>query len=245
MSTWCFSDIHGQRHLFDQIMNEIGPNDTVYFLGDAIDRGPDGWAIFKELMDDPRVIFICGNHEDMMINALRTFPEIRWNRDMEVWGWNGNYTTLDGIHADDPEVVKEYLARARNLPIFETYTNQFGDIFWLSHAGCDYTEDLTELTREHLIWDRSHFLSNMWYHDSPDNLYIVHGHTPIPILLEEMSMYCDDIPRDGEVEPGAYYYAKGHKICIDCGAHFTDCTVLLNLDTFEEKVFGMDEGENN
>lgn len=241
MSTWCFSDIHGQRHLFDQVMNEIGPNDTVYFLGDAIDRGPDGWAIFKQLMDDPRVIFICGNHEDMMINALRTFPEIRWSRDMEVWGWNGNAPTLEGIRTDDPEVVKEYLTHARDLPIFQTYTNQFGDIFWLSHAGCDYTEDLTELTREHLIWDRSHFLSNMWYHDSPDNLYIVHGHTPIPILLEEMSMYCDDIPRDGEVEPGAYYYAKGHKICIDCGAHFTDYTVLLNLDTFEEKVFGNDE----
>lgn len=237
MSTLCFSDIHGNRRLFDQVMAEISPDDRVYFLGDAIDRGPDGWAIFKELMDDPRVTFICGNHEDMMIDALRTFPEIRWNSAMEVWSWNGNEPTLEAIRNDDPDVVRNYLLRARDLPIFQTYINPFGDEFWLSHAGCDYTENLANLSRESLIWDRSHFLTNMWYHDNPENLYIVHGHTPIPILLEEMSMYCDDIPRDGEVEPGAYYYAKGHKIDIDCGAHFTDTTVLLNLDDFSEKVF--------
>ena len=53
MSTWCFSDIHGQRELFDQVMAEIGSDDTVYFLGDAIDRGPDGWNILKELMNAP------------------------------------------------------------------------------------------------------------------------------------------------------------------------------------------------
>lgn len=237
MATLCFSDIHGQRNLFDQVMAEIGPDDRVYFLGDAIDRGPDGWAIFKQIMDDPRITFICGNHEDMMINALRDFPEIGWNHDVEVWGWNGNSPTLDGIYEDDPAIVKSYLDRVKSLPIFQTYTNPSGDEFWLSHAGCDYTEHINELTREQLIWDRSHFLTNMWYHDNPENLYIVHGHTPIPLLLEEMSMYCDDIPRDGEVEPGAYYYAEGHKIDIDCGAHFTGCTVLLNLDDFSEKVF--------
>lgn len=238
MSIWAFSDIHGQRQLFDAVMDKIGPDDRAYFLGDAIDRGPDGWAIFKQIMDDPRITFICGNHEDMMINALRYFPNHSiWSRDMQVWDWNGNEPTLQAIKNDDPAIVKDYLDRAKNLPIFQTYTNPSGDEFWLSHAGCDYTEHINELSREQLIWDRSHFLTNMWYHDNPENLYIVHGHTPIPILLEEMSMYCDDIPRDGEVEPGAYYYADGHKIDIDCGAHFTDMTVLFNLDTFDEEIF--------
>ena len=218
-------------------MEKIGPDDTAFFLGDAIDRGPDGWAIFKQIMDDPRITFICGNHEDMMIDALRTFPEIRWSQAMDVWCWNGNEPTLQAIENDNPDTVKDYLLRARNLPIFQTYTNPSGDIFWLSHAGCDYTEDIGSLTRENLIWDRNHFISNKWFHDDPDNLYIVHGHTPIPILLEELSMFHDDIPRDGEIAPGAYYYAGGHKIDIDCGAHFTDCTVLLNLDTFAEEVF--------
>ena len=237
MNVWAFSDIHGQRELFDAIMAKIGPNDKAFFLGDAIDRGSDGWAIFKQLMDDPRVTFICGNHEDMMIDALRTFPEIRWSQAMEIWNRNGNAPTLEAIRNDGIENVRNYLDRAYNLPIFQTYINSHGDWFWLSHAGCDYTEHREELTRENLIWDRSHFITNMWYHDSPDNLYIVHGHTPIPFLIEEMSYYCDNIPKDEEIEPGAFYYAKGHKICIDCGAHFTGMTVLLNLDTFDEEIF--------
>ena len=237
MSVWAFSDIHGQRQLFDAVMDKIGPDDRAYFLGDAIDRGPDGWAIFKQIMDDPRITFICGNHEDMMIEALRLFPDIRWSQAMERWSWNGNEPTLQAIENDDLNVVKNYLLRARDLPIFQTYTSPLGNTFWLSHAGCDYVEHLGWLSREDLIWDRHHFLSNKWFNDNPDNLYIVHGHTPIPILLEELSIYHDDISRDGEVEPGAYYYAGGHKIDIDCGAHFTGCTVLLNLDDFSEKVF--------
>ncbi len=134
MSTYAFSDIHGQRKLFDHVMAEIGPNDTIYFLGDAIDRGPDGWAIFKQLMDDPRVIFICGNHEDMMIDALCAFPRMPWTHAAEVWGWNGNQPTLEAIRNDNPEVVRSYLDKARDLPIFETYTNQFGDIFLMLDA---------------------------------------------------------------------------------------------------------------
>ena len=34
MSTWVFSDIHGNRKLFDQVMAEIGPDDRAYFLGE-------------------------------------------------------------------------------------------------------------------------------------------------------------------------------------------------------------------
>ena len=235
MSTWAFSDIHGNRQLFDALMEKIGPNDTAFFLGDAIDRGPDGWAIFKQIMDDSRITFICGNHEDMMMDALRTFPEIHWSQAMEIWNWNGNEPTLQAIKNDDPDTVKDYLLRVRDLPLFQIYTNPFGDEFWLSHAGCDYTEHLSWLTREDLIWDRHHFISNKWFHDNPENLYIVHGHTPIPILVEELSMY-HNMP-EGDIEPGAYYYADGHKIDIDCGAHFTDCIVLLNLDTFDEEIF--------
>ena len=243
MSVWAFSDIHGQRALFDAVMAKIGPNDTVYFLGDAIDRGPDGWAILKELLADPRVIFIKGNHEDMMCNALKDYPNLPcWSEEMTVWSWNGYEPTIYAIENEDKDIVINILNRVKNLPAYATYTNPSGDIFWISHAGCDYNENGIEAQKyEDLIWDRNHFIPNKWYHDGPDNLFILHGHTPIPFLVEELSMYHEDIPE--EIEPGAYYYAGGHKICIDCGAHFTKQTVLLNLDTFDEEVFDMDERE--
>lgn len=234
MSVFVFSDIHGQRALFDQIMNRIGPNDRAFFLGDAIDRGPEGWQIFKELMDDPRITFIKGNHEDMMVKALRDFPKQRINRDRLVWNINGNEPTLSAIKEDNPDDVREYLNRASKLPIFSRYTNEYGDEFWLSHAGCDYVENINELPEEDLIWDRNHFIPNKWYHDNPDNVYIIHGHIPIPHLVEELS-YFEEMPE--EIPPGIFIYAGGHKVDIDCGAHYTDCTVLLNLDTWEEEVF--------
>ena len=59
---------------------------------------------------------------------------------------------------------------------------------------------------------------------------------------KDLYSYYDDINLD--IPEGAYYYADGHKIDIDCGAHFTGTTVLLNLDTFEEKVFTMTDREN-
>ena len=239
MSTWCFSDIHGQRELFDQVMAEIGPDDTVYFLGDAIDRGPDGWNILKELMNDPRVIYIKGNHEDMMCNALWEYPDYApWSNAMSIWNRNGNIPTLEAIDSEeDIEATRELLRRVRQLPAYATYTNQFGDIFWLCHAGCDYEEYGIENVPYHdLIWDRSHIVNNKWY-NNPMNLYIVHGHTPIECLVDELYSYHDDIEID--VPEGAYYYCEGHKVCIDCGAHFTGQTVLLNLDAFEEKVFTM------
>ena len=238
MRTLCFSDIHGNRQLFDQVMAFLKPDDKIFFLGDAIDRGPDGWAIFKQLMDDSRITFICGNHEDMMVNALRTFPKIKWNEDMEVWSWNGNEPTLNAIQEDNPELVKQYLIRACSLPIFQTYTNEYGDIFWLSHAGCNYVENLADLDTHDLIWDRSHFIPNKWDINNPNNVYIVHGHTPIPYLVKELAMFDENVSK--KFEPGAYYYAGGNKICIDCGAHFTNTTVLLNLDTFDEEIFTLD-----
>ena len=41
MSTYACSDIHGMMVFYEMIKNFIQPKDTVYFLGDAGDRGPE------------------------------------------------------------------------------------------------------------------------------------------------------------------------------------------------------------
>jgi calcineurin-like phosphoesterase family protein len=57
MATYVFSDLHGRKDLWLKANKEVlGPNDTIYFLGDAADRGPDGWEMIKTLLDDERVI---------------------------------------------------------------------------------------------------------------------------------------------------------------------------------------------
>ena len=44
---YVMSDIHGQKRRFDSVMRQIGlrAEDTLYVLGDVIDRNPDGIGI--------------------------------------------------------------------------------------------------------------------------------------------------------------------------------------------------------
>ena len=63
-----FGDIHGMYDLYKAIMdycNEQDPEATIVFLGDACDRGKDGYRIMKDLLNHSNVVYLKGNHEDM------------------------------------------------------------------------------------------------------------------------------------------------------------------------------------
>ena len=47
---YVMSDIHGQKRRFDSVMKQINlqPEDTLYVLGDVIDRNPDGIKILQD-----------------------------------------------------------------------------------------------------------------------------------------------------------------------------------------------------
>lgn len=49
---YVMSDIHGQKRRFDSVMKQINlqPEDTLYVLGDVIDRNPDGIKILRQIM---------------------------------------------------------------------------------------------------------------------------------------------------------------------------------------------------
>ena len=62
--TYVISDIHGQTRRFQSVMKQINlqPEDTLYVLGDAIDRYSDGIKILRQLMAMPNVKLLLGNH---------------------------------------------------------------------------------------------------------------------------------------------------------------------------------------
>ena len=64
------SDLHGMWQLWEQIDAYCDETDTIFFLGDAADRGPDGLRLMKTLLIDKRVKYIKGNHEDMKVISL-------------------------------------------------------------------------------------------------------------------------------------------------------------------------------
>ena len=234
MAVYACSDLHGMLHFYKAIKDILKPEDTVYFLGDAGDRGPHPWECIKTIMDDPQFIYIKGNHEDMLVKAMGSGYGSAW----ALLRSNGGKKTCE--QAMEEPNWKEWKARLIDLPTKATYINTQGETVYLSHAGLTPSTDHQGMMHwgynEDLIWDRDHFLDKWPEDEMFQKAIVVHGHTPIPYLLEEIDPVC----QMDEIEPGALWYAGGKKCCIDCGAVFTGYCALLNLDTWDEEVFCSD-----
>ena len=119
-SIYVMSDIHGHRRRFDSVMKQINlqPEDTLYILGDVIDRNPDGIRILQQLRAMPNVVMLLGNHEYMMLDALYNIPDeedgyadyLREKR-LNLWYRNGGDVThryLKHIRKSVRQEILEY-----------------------------------------------------------------------------------------------------------------------------------------
>ena len=216
--TYCFTDIHGNYNLWRQIHDYCDATDTIYFLGDAADRGEDGLQIIQELLRDKRVIYLKGNHEDIFVDVGAELAEgIGWSA--SLWRQNGGKPTIDSFKRLSYDSQIYYIKRLAQLPAIYYYENAKGQNIILSHAG--FTPSEKFLSHADLMWDRNH-IEDEWP-QGYDNTYIVHGHSPVQILFKS----------DNPV-----YYCDGHKIDLDMATFVTNKIALLDLDTLEiEKIF--------
>lgn len=233
--TFACSDLHGMYNLYEQMNSFLAPDDRVYFLGDAGDRGSDGWKILKAIYENPQWIYLKGNHEDMLMKAMIEAVDDFYGEDTMLLYNNGGWETLDSWVMDG--MRRFWIDRLRQLPTFVSYTNTQGQIIYLSHAGFTPGEDWSSnppqtsfLPRDNnaLIWDRKH-TTRPW-REGYDNFIICHGHTPIPHLAKR-------VRADGAWEPGALWYCNNHKVCIDNGSFATGFGCMLDLDSFDEHIF--------
>lgn len=257
MSIYAWADLHGRFDLLMEGLQHLNPEDKVYFLGDAADRGPAGWEIIKYIFSDERFTYIKGNHEDLLVKAIGNIkPEgfeedyFHWDEAMNLWFWNGGEVTYNAIIDDDTIPINDkinIIHKLKDLPFLIVYHNVKGQQVILSHSGYD---DIDNGDEEKFIWDRHHLMFyDTW--DGEPNEVIVHGHTPIELMIKEQSHNAEwlndkhkreRILGDHLVEPqpwkgtGAYWYAKNHKCNIDTGAVWNNHSVLLNLDTWEETI---------
>ena len=69
---YVLSDIHGRLDRFEKMLRmiDLQDSDTLYILGDVIDRGKDGIRILQKITEMPNVKMLLGNHEYMMMKAL-------------------------------------------------------------------------------------------------------------------------------------------------------------------------------
>lgn len=71
--TYCISDIHGDYAKYRRMLKKLRfcDCDTLYVLGDVVDRGPEPVKILLDMMKRPNVIPLLGNHEYMAAVCLR------------------------------------------------------------------------------------------------------------------------------------------------------------------------------
>ena len=145
------ADVHGIYPLWRQVIDSLDETDTLYLLGDAADRGPDGWKIIKEALTDPRVVYIRGNHDQMLLDAWRS----EWC-DTQMWFWNGGYETYNDVIMDNDHNI--YLSQLARTKLYHCYVNKEGKNIHLSHAGFTLMENDETPRVEELLWDRDHII---------------------------------------------------------------------------------------
>ena len=115
MATIAVGDIHGNRpalnDILAQIRSEVAESDSIVFLGDYIDRGPDSRGCIDAVLGFQRevsaeVICLLGNHEDWFLRTLRDYHRHSWLLGMEA------FDTIRSYSVDAARVLRDAVSEA-------------------------------------------------------------------------------------------------------------------------------------
>jgi len=194
---YAIGDIHGEIDKLEQLLSllqgHLAPEDTLVFIGDYIDRGPNTPAVLDRVMELVRTrantTALRGNHEQMMLDA-RAFFDQGWSTPIDeeigrIWFYNGAQQTLTQFMAEAPKEIRfwervpdRYWEFVRGLP-FEYEQGHFLFV----HAG---------VLPKGVHWDEAPLDPRLWIRDpfltskQDFGRIVVFGHTPLkrPIATE-------------------------------------------------------------
>ena len=184
--TYCISDIHGHYDLFCRLMDAVrfGDDDTLYILGDAVDKGPQSVRLAKLLLSINNAVYLAGNHEYDFLKYYRGLMR-------QTTDYDGVLQKLRAYFPDGALLDWETIDRLEFLPFYaETET------FIGVHAGVPMQKDrllpLARATCEQLVYDRRFKDVGVLPQGGKCVLY---GHTPVRYLTgkDEILFY----PRGG------------------------------------------------
>lgn len=167
-SLYCIPEVHGNIDSLDVILNRIlplrfsvGQEDSLVFLGDFIDRGPDSDKVLDRLISirNEKILMIRGNHEEFFLKALTGSVHYKH------WISSGGFSTLcsylrrAGLESDPitfPSsrlkdiVPEEHIAFLESLP----YKLDYEDYYFV-HAGFNYLDSFENSSNHGYILDDS------------------------------------------------------------------------------------------
>ena len=228
--TYVMSDIHGQYEKYAAMLQKIAfsEDDTLYILGDIVDRGESPMRILYDMSMRDNVIPLMGNHEHMAEQVLRalnveiTDESIEKNLTAELltavreWYENGGYLTskdFSRLSPDDREYLLDYL---EDFSFYEELT--VGEnTFVLVHGGLPDFSPEKPLFEYHpflTLYERTDY-KKRYYADK----YLITGHTPTFLI---------DPAYEGRI-----YIGNGH-IAVDCGVCHGKNLGCIRLDDLAE-----------
>ncbi len=175
---FAIGDIHGCAEELKTLLHklDLGPNSTILFLGDYVDRGPDSKGVIETILDLSqiyKVITLKGNHEWLFSQYLANPDDPLASSNFIL---NGGSNTLasyseDGLGYQIPYSHRAFLA---GLQVCHSTESHF-----YVHAGVppgfEFSGEIDAKTAHQFLWIRSAFLDStvQW------PKIVVHGHTPV------------------------------------------------------------------
>ena len=128
-------DIHGCARALTTLLEAISPglDDLIIPLGDVIDCGPDSRGVIDtliQLSSECRLAPVMGNHEEMMLAAVRDGREPeRWFRfggaaTLESYGFRGGLDCIPQEHVDFLATFANYQETAEHFFVHGNYAAQ-------------------------------------------------------------------------------------------------------------------------
>lgn len=173
MKTCVIGDIHGCRASLTALLDKvIDQADTLIFLGDYVDRGPDSKQVIETLIQlqktHPRPIFLKGNHELMFYNYLI-------GTDRSIFLRVGGLQTLNSYNISPQAdgnlldlLPSAHIAFIESLALY--YEDQHGIYV---HAGLQPGRHLSQQTPDWCLWVRDRFIHSSHDFGKP----VIFGHT--------------------------------------------------------------------
>jgi serine/threonine protein phosphatase 1 len=178
---FAIGDIHGCADKLYALMKKIPVDytkDTLLFIGDYVDRGPNSFEVVDYLVDlkkrYPDIVFLKGNHEDMLQKYLE-------GTDRFTYLFNGGQHTLDSYlklphKSEFSPIPSDHLEFYKSLVL----AYQTEDYIFV-HAGLRKNVPLEKQDPEDLLWIREDFI----YSKFNFSKRVIFGHTPFsePLVL--------------------------------------------------------------
>ena len=221
--TYVMSDLHGCYDKYAQMLEKIGfgDGDTLYILGDVIDRGPDGIKILLDMMGRKNVIPVIGNHESLALSSLKLLrdgaseEELRKKRAYCLWMLSDGESTAAAFRALPGKTQAALVDYIESFSVYEEIAVE-GRRFHLSHTLPDYRPglDIHNVSLMEFIWGEPNYTKSYG-----EDARFITGHTPTNVIAPAFF--------------GKIWQGCGH-IAIDCAAAWGGRLGCLCLETMEE-----------